>query len=119
VRVFIDTKKLEDWPEIKAWFLKLKAKKDQDPAVLRDQIIEAGTEILSIQRVHVDIAGLGKKGKGAIATCPMCGEAYPAKDGAFCLACQGGSPYGTSPEGQAQGPRPGLKVVTGTKAEKD
>jgi formylmethanofuran dehydrogenase subunit E len=119
VRVFMDTKKLQDWPEIRDWFFKLKAKKDQDPAALRDHIIEAGTEILSLGRVHVDIAGLGKKGKGAIATCPTCNEAYPARDGASCLACQGGGPYDTSPEEQAQGPRPGLKVVTGTKAEKD
>lgn len=119
VRVFMDTKKLQDWPEIRDWFFKLKAKKDQDPVALRDRIIEAGTEILSLERVHVDIDSLEKKGKGAIAACPSCGEAYPARDGESCLACRGGSPYGTSPDGQAQGPRPGLKVVIGTKVEKD
>lgn len=30
VRVFVDAKKLEKWPEIRAWFLKLKAKTEQD-----------------------------------------------------------------------------------------
>jgi len=93
VRVYIDPKKLNDWPEIHDWFFKLKAKKDQDPAALRNQIVEAGTAILSIEQVHVDLGRLSKKGKGAIATCPSCGEAYPVKDGATCLACQGNSPY--------------------------
>lgn len=107
VRVFLDPRKLEDWPEIKSWFYKLKPKKEQDGALLRDQIIEAGAEILTVERVQVDIASLGKKGKGAIATCPSCGEAYPAKDGATCLACQGNSPY----RKDAQAGRPDLKVV--------
>jgi len=93
VRVFLDTEKIKNWPEINAWFLKLKPKKDQDSDALRDQIIKAGPEILSVERVRVDMTKLGKKGKGAIAACPSCGEAYPAKDGASCLACQGGSPY--------------------------
>jgi formylmethanofuran dehydrogenase subunit E len=105
--VFLDPGKLEDWPEIKSWFYKLKPKKEQDGALLRDQIIEAGAEILTVERVQVDIASLGKKGKGAIATCPSCGEAYPAKDGATGLACQGNSPY----RKDAQAGRPDLKVV--------
>jgi formylmethanofuran dehydrogenase subunit E len=115
VRVFLDPKKLQDWPEINAWFFKLKAKKDQDAAALRDQIIEAGAEILTVERVQVDIPSLGKKGKGAIATCPSCGEAYPAKDGTTCLACQGNSPY----RKDAQGGRPDLKVVPPSSGTKD
>jgi formylmethanofuran dehydrogenase subunit E len=108
VRVYIDPKKLKDWPEINDWFFKLKAKKDQDPAALRDQIIEAGTEILSIEEVHVDTGRLPKKGKGAIATCPACGEAYPVKDGSSCLACQGNSPYRNNDPDEG---KPNLKVV--------
>ena len=119
VRVFLDPKKLEDWPEIKAWFFKLKARKDQDAAVLRDQIIEAGTEILSLEPVHVDIDSLAKKGKGAIATCPSCGEVYPVRDGSTCLACQGNSPYKYGSPGDTPESRPGLKVGSGMKAEKD
>jgi formylmethanofuran dehydrogenase subunit E len=111
VRVFMDPKKLKDWPEINAWFFKLKAKKDQDAAALRDQIIEAGTEILTIERVHVDSTKLGKKGKGAIATCPSCGEAYPAKDGATCLACQGGNPYKQRLPQDKAGTKPTLKII--------
>ena len=93
VRVFLDTEKLENWPEIKTWFFKLKPKKEQDPIILRDRIIDAGQDIITVQHVRVDSAFLGKKGKGAIGTCHLCGEAYPIKDGPKCLACQGGSPY--------------------------
>jgi len=93
VRVFLDPAKIEDWPEIRTWFFKLKPKAEQDANALRDQIIEAGPEILSVRNVVVDTAALGKKGKGAIAVCPSCSEAYPVKDGPACLACQGHSPY--------------------------
>jgi formylmethanofuran dehydrogenase subunit E len=111
VRVFMDPEKLKDWPEINSWFFKLKAKKDQDAAALRDQIIEAGTEILTVERVHVDSSKLGKKGKGAIATCTSCGEAYPAKDGSTCLACQGGNPYKPRPPEEKLGTKPTLKII--------
>lgn len=115
VRVFLDPKRLDDWPEIRDWFFKLRPKKDQDPAALRDRIIDAGTEILALERVHVDIASLGKKGKGPIATCPSCGEAYPARDGATCLACQGNAPYLR----ELQAVRPGLKVIPASRGEED
>ena len=115
MRVYLDTEKLEKWPEIKSWFFKLKAKKDQDATALRDQIIEAGAEILTVERVQVDISLMAKKGKGAIATCPSCGEAYPAKDGATCQACQGNSPY----RRDVQGARPDLKVVPGARTDKE
>lgn len=93
VRVFLDPEKLEGWPEIKAWFFKLKAKKEQDSVVMKAQIIKAGTEILTFQTVIVDKSFLNKKNKGPTALCPLCNEAYPVKDGQTCLACQGGSPY--------------------------
>jgi formylmethanofuran dehydrogenase subunit E len=93
VRVFLDSGKVENWPEIRDWFFKLKTRKEQDPNKLRDEIIEAGPDILTSQRIVVESSFLGKKGKGAITKCPVCNEAYPAKDGVRCLACQGGSPY--------------------------
>jgi formylmethanofuran dehydrogenase subunit E len=113
VRVFMDSNKLEDWPVIKEWFFKLKPRNEQDSNRLRDQIIEAGADILTLQNVTVDGSFLGKKGKGAITRCPICNEAYPVKDGPSCLACQGGSPYGRSPEESVREPKPGLKIVTG------
>ncbi len=108
VRVFLDPEKLESWPEIKMWFFKLKPKAEQNSNALRDQIIEAGTDILTVKHVRVDAASVQKKGKGAIAVCPSCREAYPAKDGATCLACQGNSPYSK----ETQDMNPGLRIVS-------
>lgn len=118
VRVFLDTEKLKGWPEINTWFFKLKPKKEQDPIILRDRIIDAGPDILTVQHVTVDSAFLGKKGKGVIGTCPSCGEAYPAKDGTVCLACQGGSPYCRDPLGQAQDYRSTLTIAPAVKPGK-
>jgi formylmethanofuran dehydrogenase subunit E len=113
VRVFMDSGKVEAWPEIRDWFFKLKTRKEQDPNRLRNEIIEAGMDILSLQKVSVESDLLGKKGKGAIAGCPICNEAYPLKDGPSCLACQGGSPYKYSPIKGAHENKPGLKIFSG------
>ncbi len=32
---------------------------------------------------------------GRVGVCPVCGEAYPASDGAICRGCQGEAPYGS------------------------
>ena len=93
VRVFLDPKKLDDWPEIKAWFLKLKPKIEQDSQLLQDQIREAGTRLYNIQRVQLKPEILIKKSRGSIVVCPMCQEAYPLNDGAKCRSCQGETPY--------------------------
>ena len=93
IRVYMDSARLEPWPEIKSWFFKLKSKKDQDLQILLDQIKEAGHDILSLQEVHLHPQFLKKRSMGQTAICTQCGEAYPAKDGSLCLACQGETPY--------------------------
>jgi formylmethanofuran dehydrogenase subunit E len=93
IRVFLDPAKLETWPEIKAWFSKLKPKKEQDSTLLIKQIKEAGGSICSIEQVRVAPRFLEKKHRGEIAVCPCCKEAYPLADGAICLGCQGEAPY--------------------------
>ena len=93
VRVHLDAAKLERWPEIKTWFFKLKPKKEQDLRVILDQIAQAGDAILTLQKVRVDPKSLQRPKLGAIAVCPACGEAYPARDGDQCQACSGESPY--------------------------
>ena len=93
IRVYLDPARMEPWPEIKSWFFKLKPKKEQDLQVLLDQIKEAGHDILSIQKVHLQPQFLKKRSLGKTALCTQCGEAYPVKDGALCLACQGETPY--------------------------
>lgn len=93
VRVYLDTKKLEAWPEVRDWYFKKKKKHEQDPELLLAQIKEAGHKLLSIQRVQVDAAQVRRKKMGPVGICPVCGEAYPLKDGERCRPCGGESPY--------------------------
>jgi len=60
---------------------------------LLNQIKEAGASVLSMQEVRVKPEINVKRRLGPTAVCPHCGEAYPLRDGASCLACQGESPY--------------------------
>ena len=93
IRVFLDPEKLESWPEIKSWLFKLKPKAEQDKELLLAQIEQAGHTICSVQSIRVQTALLEKKSRGRIATCVLCHEPYPARDGAICRACQGEAPY--------------------------
>lgn len=52
VRVFIDPAKLDAWPQIKSWFLKLTPKKEQDTARLMKEIEEAGSDICSVESIQ-------------------------------------------------------------------
>ena len=107
VRVFLDPVKVADWPEINTWYLKLKPKKEQDPALLLEEIRQAGPEILGWQHVQIRPQLLGKRHRGRIVICPLCREAYPAQDGGICRACQGEPLYltdGHEEESRASGP---------------
>lgn len=108
VRVNIDTAKTNAWPEINNWYLKLKPRKEQDSDLLREQIIEVATDILTVKPVNVRKIFLRKRSKSGIAVCQICGEAYPVKDGCICLACQGKDPYVKT----TTGTRPALKVIS-------
>lgn len=90
VRVYLDTKKLENWPEVRDWYLK---KNEQNPDRLLAQIKEVGHGLLSIQRVQVAPEKVRRKKMGPVSVCPVCGEAYPLRDGDTCLSCQGETPY--------------------------
>ena len=46
-RVWVDLDTLASWPEIYDWFLKRKAKKDQDTAALFNQIQKTGESYLA------------------------------------------------------------------------
>jgi formylmethanofuran dehydrogenase subunit E len=93
VRVFLDPTKLEQWPEIKAWFLKLKSRKEQSHEDIISEIKQAGVEICGVRPVQIKPDFLKKRDKGKIGICPSCAEAYPLNDGRICIACQGNSPY--------------------------
>jgi formylmethanofuran dehydrogenase subunit E len=89
VRVFLDASRLDRWPEIANWYLKLKPKKEQDAAALQSEIREAGEAVLSWQQVQIRPQLLQRRSRGRIVVCPLCREAYPAQDGGICRACQG------------------------------
>lgn len=99
VRVALDPARLEKYPEIAAWYLKLKPKRQQDKDLLLAQIREAGSQILTWEQVQVRPQFLGKKSRGRMALCPLCREGYPAQDGGICRGCQGEAPFCDPEEG--------------------
>ena len=93
IRVFVDAQKLRAWSEVETWMLKLKPKKDQDTELLLNQIREAGSALFGVQPIHIQPQYLKGRHKGRIGICSLCGESYPADDGAICRGCQGEAPY--------------------------
>jgi formylmethanofuran dehydrogenase subunit E len=93
VRVSVDLDKLEAWPNIRGWFLKLTPKKEQDTEALFREIEEAGDTILRLEKVTIQPRLLGHSHMTRIEACPVCREAYPVSDGAICRGCQGEAPY--------------------------
>ncbi len=92
-RASLDLEKLRSYPEIAAWFLKIKPKAEQDSDLLLQEIERAGDGICAIAPIQVEFERLRHARMGRIAACPSCGEAYPAGDGAVCRGCQGEAPY--------------------------
>lgn len=95
IRVNIDAGKLAGWPNIRAWFLKDKPKKEQDLEGILDELCKAQTSIYSMKKVKVRpfyITSSEKKSSG-VAMCPSCGEAYRANLGTVCPACRGMGPF--------------------------
>ena len=114
VRVYLDSSKLNAWPVINEWFFKLKPKKDQDSKLLFEQIRDAGTSLYSMQKVRVQSQFMEKRSKGDIAVCPLCGEAYPLKDGEICRGCRDENLYTdiASPRSVATEKTPSLLSVS-------
>lgn len=95
IRVALDAAKMDRWPETRHWFLKVKAKNKQDSQAILNEVKDAGFRILTLHRVTILPVYMEKHNKGRIALCPLCGEAYPEKDGAACRGCSERIPYGT------------------------
>lgn len=93
MRAFLDPEKVRAWPNLEAWYLKLKPKKDQDGGALIEEIKAAGAEVCGVQTVRVAARLLQRRARGGIEICPVCREAYPSMDGRICRACQGEAPY--------------------------
>ncbi|MDR2892397.1 MAG: FmdE family protein [Deltaproteobacteria bacterium] len=93
VRVGLIPEKLREYPELNAWFMKLKPKKNQDSDLLMREIEIAGDSVCSLIPIRVQERFLGKGPSGPIAVCPICNEPFPALDGLICRGCQGENPY--------------------------
>jgi len=111
VRVWIAQQRLEPYPEIKAWFMKLKKKAEQDTDRLFSEIETAGDSLCSMAPVQVDDLFRRHRSMGRVAVCPICQEAYPALDGAICRGCQGEAPYGQTACAAPDRPGPQLVAV--------
>jgi formylmethanofuran dehydrogenase subunit E len=99
VRVHLDTTKLEKWPAVHEWFLKLKPKDKQDSQELIKQTIEAGTGVLVIEKIKIGPEFLVREKKKSVGICPVCNEAFPSGAGSLCPACKDGClPYITETE---------------------
>ncbi len=89
IRLYLDTDKLKEYPEIHEWFFRTKPKHDQDSDALMRSIREAGSRIVSVQKVKVNIRQEKKKNT-TNAICSVCGESYPFKEGSDkCKVCSG------------------------------
>ncbi|HUH79310.1 MAG TPA: FmdE family protein [Methanoregula sp.] len=75
VRVYVDRKKLKNYPVIDAWYANspafVKATMSDE---LQQEIFRAGRGILSSERVRVSVSG---KRKWTPVTCPCCGDSIP------------------------------------------
>ena len=93
VRVYVDSGKLDRWPEVKTFFYKLVPKKEQSFEALISEARLAHTSIFSVQKVVIDMNSIRSNRRGSLIVCPQCGEGYPEDDGEVCLGCQGEAPY--------------------------
>ncbi len=92
-RVVLNPVRVEEWPEIKDWYYKLKPKKEVDSGQLLKAIQESGPALCSLQEIRIQPALLVKRPRGKRVVCPQCQESFPADAPGICLACQGKSPY--------------------------
>lgn len=115
VRVWVDAAKLGPYPELRGWLLKEKPKKDQDSERLLEEIRQAGPGICSHRPVQVNGRMRRKPHMGPVTLCPVCGEPYPAKDGAICRGCQGEAPYENEVAARSD-ERPPLRAVPAEEA---
>jgi len=116
VRVFVDSEKIETWPELAAWFFKRKPKREQDSERLFQEIRTCGPNVCSMRPVQVEERFREKPGMGKIALCPTCNEAYPIHDGGICRGCQGEAPYLGGASGEEYDFSPALRAVYAAEA---
>ena len=92
-RAHLDISKLDAYPVIKTWFLKLKPRNEQDTEKILEAIKQAADSICTVKEVVVRPEYLPRRKKEKISVCQLCGEAFPSYHGDICRACKGQSPY--------------------------
>lgn len=109
IRISLDMKKVSKWSALHAWLMQSVPLAEQDEEALLAEIEEAGSSICRAEPVVVHGDLLKRLADSKTAICPVCGEAYPARDGSECRGCQGEN-YFFSPGG-AQSAAPGVRIV--------
>jgi formylmethanofuran dehydrogenase subunit E len=87
VRVYVDQNKIKNYALLYQWYMRQGKVEDQEVIA---EIMEAGRDILSWERVAVQ---LPPKEKSPVAICTVCGETYPVSLGAACPRCCGRDDY--------------------------
>ena len=91
-RIWLDLKKTLLFPKIYNWYMRRVPKKNLSLESLLEEIFSAQRSVLSCRAVQV--AGMyGRKKKGNIEVCSICGEAYSTSQGDRCITCQGEGYY--------------------------
>ena len=120
VRVYVDPEKMRAYPELEAWFMKRKPKKNQDSDLLLREIETAGENVCSLVPVRMHAHLLGHGPSGGVALCPRCGESFPSADGPVCRGCLGEAPFTVMrPDARNDGAAPRPPSVRSSHLDKD
>lgn len=93
-RVRLDLEKLRLYPELRAWLLKAKDKRNQDEERLLREIEAAGESVCAVMPIRAKADFLGAGPSLALDICRDCGEPFPRAPGPeVCRACRGENPY--------------------------
>ncbi len=85
VRMKLDPDKTKRYRHLDDWFLKKKPKKDLPKELVIRDIMEAGREVLSYEKVKVEIS----KEKHPVKFCRICSEPFSSGDDGICGGCRG------------------------------
>ncbi|MFH1481631.1 MAG: formylmethanofuran dehydrogenase subunit E family protein [Pseudomonadota bacterium] len=86
-RVHIDMHKSKEFPLVKAWAMKEKSRDQAPLEPLIDEMVRAGRDILSVQKVTIEgvLQKLSPYGDPVI--CSRCGEGFRFGSGGVCQRC--------------------------------
>jgi len=87
-RVWVDLEKMQRYPNLYKWYMRLIPKKDLPLDILLGVITEAGRRVLSSNAITMT-QYYDRVKKTDINVCPVCNEAFTAAQGPICLACKG------------------------------